>query len=94
VTETERDRIKALEVKMEGYGKEQQEMKTLLKELVADMHKRQGREEAERIEHVEGREDKWQMSAWVRALIPFGIITAMFTALWNEVWRFFTGAPQ
>jgi len=91
MTESERDRIKALEVRMEQYGREQQETKNLVLELVADMHKRRGREEAENREHREGREDKWQAGAWIRAFLPLGVITAMFTALWNQVWQFFTG---
>ena len=79
---------------MQHFANDHAEMKEHLRELVADMHERRGREKAERLTHVEDREDKWQASAWIRALLPLGAITAMFTALWNEVWRFFTGASQ
>jgi hypothetical protein len=92
MTENERDRIKALEVQMAHHMQEQGNIKNLVLELVADMHRRRGKEEAEGREHIEGREDKFQRGQWVRALLPLGLLTALFTAIWNQIWAFITGA--
>lgn len=92
MTETERDRIKALEIQMQHTSVKLDKMEAQLGLLVTDMHERRGREAAERLGHVEEREDKWQTWAWVRAFIPLGLLVGLLNAIWLAAYRAFTGA--
>jgi hypothetical protein len=96
------ERMRVLETLSEERAQDIREIKSDVRELVQDLHARRGREEAERQAkqredeakkraHIEDREDGWQRATWIRSILPLGVITAIFTAAWNQLWAFFTG---